>query len=313
VLRVTSAVCDAGTASLALSKIKRMRMRLSCTAAAVLLALHAAAAWADRDPQSGAPLPPKKHENSSPITDHFAASVSYFPSKLNTTLRADPTVGPAGVQGTTMNAEQALGLPDSLHKGTVEFMFRLGQRNKVRMAYLEQDRSGDQVLTNDIVFANSVFLAGLPASSSLDYKQFNITYTYSFIRTERFEVGTGLAVYFLQVDGNMTQAQPFTIALHEEVSGASPFPALPFDLTWCFSSRWSATAHGAFLKATISGTQGWYADEHADIQYRWNPNLVVGAGYSETRTSLSNDSSSSFRGYLNISIKGPQAFLRFSF
>ena len=75
-----------------------------------------------------------------------------------------------------------------------------------------------------------MFLAGLPASSSLDYKQFNITYTYSFIRTERFEVGTGLAVYFLQVDGTMTQAQPFTIALHEEVSGASPFPALPFDL-----------------------------------------------------------------------------------
>jgi hypothetical protein len=313
VLRVTSAVCDAGTAHLAVSKIKRMRMRLPCSAAAVLLVLHAAPALADRDPQSGAPLPPKKHQNSSPITDHFAASVSYFPSKLNTTLRADPTVGPAGAQGTTMNAEQALGLPDSLHKGTVQFMFRLGERNKVRMAYLEQDRSGNQVLTNDIVFANAVFLAGLPASSTLDYKQFNITYTYSFIRNERFEVGSGLAVYFLQVDGIITQAQPFTIALHEEVSGASPFPALPFDLTWCISSRWAATAHGAFLKATVSGTQGWFADEHADIQYRWNPNFVLGLGYSETRSSLTNDTSSSFRGYLNISIKGPEAFVRFSF
>jgi hypothetical protein len=72
VLRVTSAVCDAGTAHLAVSKIKRMRMRLSCSAAAVLLVLHAALALADRDPQSGEPLPPKKHKNSSPITDHFA-------------------------------------------------------------------------------------------------------------------------------------------------------------------------------------------------------------------------------------------------
>src|SRR4029077_17927444 len=114
-----------------------MRMRLPCSAAAVLLVLHAAPALADRDPQSGAPLPPKKNQNSSPITDSVSASVSCCPSKLNTTLRADPSVGPAGVPGTTMNAEQALGLPDSLHKGTVPFMFRLGGRNKGRVGLLD--------------------------------------------------------------------------------------------------------------------------------------------------------------------------------
>jgi hypothetical protein len=287
-------------------------MRISFTAVALVLAMHAAPALADRDPQSGAPLPPKKHESSSPITDHFAARASFYAPNLRTNLRIDPSPAVPGVMGTTFNAENALGLPDKLDKGRVEFMFRLRDRNKVRFEYYEADRSGNKVLANDIAFSNQVFLAGELAQTTLNWSQFDITYTYSFIRNEHFEVGTGLAVYFLQVDMVIYQQQPFAIALRQEASGASPFPALPLDLVWCISQRWSATAHGAYLKATVSGIRGWYADYHEDLQYRWNPNFVLGVGYSTTRTSLT-QSSGTFPGYYNLSISGPEAFIRFSF
>jgi hypothetical protein len=182
----------------------------------------------------------------------------------------------------------------------------------VRFEYYEADRSGSKVLANDIVFSNQVFLAGELEQSSIDCRQLDISYTYSFIRNQRFEVGTGLAVYFLQVDMIIYQQQPFAIALRQEASGASPFPALPLDLTWCISSRWAATAHGAYLKANVSGIRGWYADYHEDVQYRWNPNFVVGVGYSTTRTSLT-QSGGTFPGYYNLSISGPEAFIRLSF
>ena len=287
-------------------------MRIPFTAAAVLLALHAAPALADRDPQSGAPLPPKKHETSSPITDHFYVRASWYGPQLRTNLRADPSNAAAGITGTAVNAESAFGLPDKLNKGRVEFMFRLRDRNKVRVDYFEADRSGSTVLANDVVFSNQTFLAGLSAQSTFDWKQFDITYTYSFIRNDHFEVGTGLAVYFLQIDATLSQAQPFAIALHQEVSAATPFPALPLDVTWAISRRWAVSARGAYLKATVSGFRGWYADLHEDLQYRWNPNLALGIGYSSTRASLTRNSGS-FPGYVNLSISGPEAFLRLSF
>jgi len=46
-------------------------MRIFRAVAAVLLVTQAMPALADRDPYSGAPLPPATHAPASPITDHF--------------------------------------------------------------------------------------------------------------------------------------------------------------------------------------------------------------------------------------------------
>jgi hypothetical protein len=284
-------------------------MRIWLPAAAVLLAMQAATALADRDPNSGAPLPPRPRAAHSPITDHFYIRATFYNPQVRTNLRVDPSFAPPGVTGTPVNAENDLGLPNRLHQGRVEFMFRLLERSKVRVDYFDADRSGSKTLANDVVFGNEVFAAGQLAQTSLDWQQFDITYTYSFIRNSRFEVGTGLAAYFLQVDAVGAVPAQFQ---RQEVTAATPFPALPLDLTWRISNRWAATARGAYLKANVSGFRGWYADSHEDLQYRWNANFALGLGYSSIRTSLIRQGGS-FPGAFAMSISGPEAFLRFSY
>jgi hypothetical protein len=208
-----------------------------------------------------------------------------------------------------VNAENDLGLPHRERQGVVDFMFRLRDRNKVRVGYFETKRSGSQVLANDVVFGNQTFPAGELAQTSFDLEQFNITYTYSFIRNDRFEVGSGLALYFLQLD---VIGQVPAKNLRQEVTTGTPFPALPLDLTWCISSRWAATAQAAYLKVNTHDLGGWYLDTRADIQYRWVPNFAVGAGYASIRTDLTHRNGS-FPGVVNMTIKGPQVFVRFSF
>ena len=284
-------------------------MRILRVLVALLLATEAMPALADRDPYSGAPLPPAKHETASPITDHFYIRVAYFSPKFNTDFRVDPSNAPAGTTGTPVNAENDLGLDHRQHKGRVDFMFRMRERNKVRVDYYETDRSGSQTLANDVIFGNQTFPAGQVAQTTFNLQQFDITYTYSFIRNSRFEVGTGLAAYFLQLD--VIGAVPAQ-NLRQEVTAATPFPALPLDLTWCISSRWAATAHAAFLKINHHDLSGRYWDNHADVQYRWVPNFVVGAGYSSIKTDLTRVGGS-FPGTVNMSIRGPELFVRFSF
>jgi len=284
-------------------------MRIFRAVAAVLLVIQAMPALADRDPYSGAPLPPATHEPASPITDHFYIRAAYYAPKYNTTFRVDPTNAPPGTTGTPVNAQNELGLPHRENTGRVDFMFRLRERNKVRVDYFETDQNGSQVLANDVVFGNQTFPAGELAQTTFNLRQFDITYTYSFIRNSHFELGTGLAAYFLQID---LIGQVPALGLRQEVTAATPFPALPLDLTWRLSSRWAATAQAAYLKVNTHDLSGSYRDSHAEIQYRWVKNFVVGAGYASIRSDLTHRNGS-FPGVVNMSIKGPQVFVRFSF
>jgi hypothetical protein len=284
-------------------------MRIWPAATAVLFASLSAPALADVDPLSGAPLPPRPLATPSPITDHFYASAAVYSSSARTNLRLDPSNAAPGVTGTPLNAERDLGLPERLTQGRVEFMFRLGERSKVRMDYFEADRTADHVLANTIVFGDQTFAQGSRTHTSLDWKLFGLTYTYSFYRTDRLEIGSGIGVYFLQADA---QGSVPAQNLSQDESAADPFPTLPLDLTWRISRRVAFTGRVNYLKASLSQFSGWLADSHADLQFRCNPNLSLGLGYTSMRTSY-NRNEGSFKGLLYLSYSGPEAFVRFSF
>ena len=278
--------------------------------AALLLATQALpAAASDRDPYSGAPLPPARHEPASPVTDHFYISAAYYAPRFTTNFRVDPSFAPAGTTGTPVNAESDLGLPHRQDKGRVDLMFRLRERNKVQVGYYESNRSGSQVLANSIVFGNQTFPAGQQAATSFDLQQFNITYTYSIIHNSHLEAGTGLAAYFLQLD---VIGQVPAQGLYQEVTAATPFPALPLDLAWAISRRWAVTARAAFLKINHHDLSGRYWDTHADLQYRWVQNFALGLGWASIRSDLTRVGGS-FPGVVNLTITGPELFVRFSF
>lgn len=283
-------------------------MRIWPATVVAILAVIAVPAHAERDPLTGAPIPPgQKREIPSPITDRFSLRGTFFAPTFGTTLRVDSKTN--NTVGTPLSAENDLGMPAHRPQGRIELMFRLRKRNKLRVDYFETSRNGSQVLTRQVNFGDEVFDAGDLATSSLDWRSFNLTYTYSFIRTDRLEIGAGLAVHLLQAEARgAVPARQLT----QEVSGAGAFPTLPLDLTWRISRRFAFTARGQYFHIAHNGSQGSLGDYHADVQYRWAPNFTIGAGYSELRYSLdANDAS--FPGSFRLSVRGPEAFVRVSF
>src|SRR3989440_9081712 len=127
-------------------------MRNWLAVAAVIFGLPTAPAFADRDhdPNSGAPLPPHRHETPSPITDHFYIRGALYDPQLKTNFRVDRSF--QGITGTPVNGESDLGLPDRLHQGRGEFMFRLRRRSKGGVENFEGDRSGGPGPCKDVVF-----------------------------------------------------------------------------------------------------------------------------------------------------------------
>ena len=298
-----------------------MRIRLWLALVAACAGAHTAVAAADpadgptkplrlaaeRDKYSGAPLPPqKKLPIPSPITDHFYVKGTAYFSKLDTLLRVDNGVG---VPGTLVSAERDLGLRQSVTQGHLELMFRMRERNRLRVDYYDSDRTGQKQLTRTINFGDETFILNDLATTALQWRIFGLTYTYSFLRTERFELGGGLGAYLLQGEATgEVQAR----ALRQEVSGVAAFPTVALDAAWRISRRFALTVRGQYLHAAVNNFSGSLGDYHADLQYRWKPNFAIGLGFSELRISLNVDGGS-FPGILDVKTRGPEAFFRVSF
>src|SRR6202011_4778689 len=126
---------------------------------------------AQRDPWSGAPIKPDKNRwTPSPITDRFAVRGTFFNPAVRTP------------------------------QGRIEIMFRLRERNRLRVDYFETNRRGDQAIARQILFGNEIFAVNDRVTSSVQWRQFGLTYTFSVLRTDRFELGLGLSVHFVEAE-----------------------------------------------------------------------------------------------------------------
>jgi hypothetical protein len=242
----------------------------------------------------------------SPITDHFALRAIYFLGHVATTGHVDPG---NGLAGTDFNAEQLLGLTDEVYQPRIEIMFRLEQRGRLRVNFFDLRRNGATLLTSQFQYGDETFQSGDRLLSSFNWRQMDLTYTYSFLRTEHFELGAGLGAHL--IEAYATAEVPST-PNRTEFSGAGAFGTVALDGTWAISQRWALTARAQYLHLSIGSLEGTLGDYHADAQYRWRHNMAFGLGYerSQARLVVNNEYPS---GELQLTIRGPEAFVRVSF
>jgi hypothetical protein len=260
--------------------------------------------------------PPKKGQQASPITDRFALRVSYFAPSIDTFLRLDRSTGQPG---TDLHVENDLGLDDKANMARMEMIFRLREKNRLRVDYFKLTRYGDKVLDQTIRFGDQVFLgctAGTPgcvpdrAQTKLDYRSLTLTYTRSLLYFDRFELGVGLGVSLLEAHA---EGKVVARNVREKEDGVAPYPTLALDTTWRISKRWSLNARGQTLTANLSDFTGSLSDYHGDIQYRWARNFAFGLGYQAIRLRGESTSTKNMPGKLDQKIKGPELFIRASF
>jgi hypothetical protein len=270
-----------------------------------LAATNAPAAEPAAEPQRELLQPPKV-EIASPLTDRFALKGIYSLGKVSTEVRYDQA---PGVLGTNFYAEDLLGLEDKSHVGGLEMMIRMGQRNRLRVDYFKLARHGDVVLDQRVVIGDNTYLLTDRLVTSVDLRMLGLTYTYSFLKTERFELGGGLGLHLGQGEG---VGEVPARRVRDNFDGVAPLPTLVLDGSWRISRRFSFNGRVQYLTVHTQGIDGTFGNYHADLQYRWRKNLALGLGYSKLQI-LVNSADPGNTGRLDFQVKGPEAFLRASF
>jgi hypothetical protein len=242
----------------------------------------------------------------SPITDQFAFTAIYFFGKVNTHTQINPS---ATAPGTAVNVEQVFGVTDRADQFRAEVLLRLEDRNKLRVDFLDLRRNGDTIVDQTIQFGTQTFNAGEEVKSEFDLQQFDLTYTYSFLRGSWYELGAGLAVQFTQAeaDGEVPGTAKF-----DDFHVAIPFAEPAIDGTLRIIRHWSFNARAEYLRLSVHDTSGLLEDFHGDLQYRYRSALAIGVGYEYQRiaTNLARTNPS---GDLRLKLSGPEVFLRASF
>ena len=278
-------------------------MRQPCLIAALWIVSAAALAQqSPLDPPPRVPPPP-----ASPITDRLSIRAGAFIGSVSTEGHVDDPN--SATPGTQISLEQDLGLTPDVHQGRVEFIFRLRERNRVRVDMWEINRSATATPSSDIVYGNIVLTPADQVQSSFDWRQIDVTWTYSLLRGQRYELGAGIGAHAIQGESD---ERVWASGLHESFTGAGPFATVALDGTWLISKRFSFNARAQYLSLNFNSNSGTLGDYHADVQFRWRPNLAFGLGYDSThaRMEVRNNNPN---GEMTFNTHGAELFVRASF
>lgn len=265
----------------------------------VMLAAGVAARADDYSPPPPLPI-------ASPITDHFALRAGFLWGSVDTFGRFDSA---KGVEGTPFTAERDLGLTDQARQIDVEIIFRIEERSRLRVNFLDTRRGAEKDINRTIQYGDQTFLVNNPVQSEFDWRQMDLTYTYSFLHRERYELGAGLGIHLIEADANAKIPGTSQFA---DFSGAGPFATLALDGTWLIAKHWALSARAQYLRLTIGSIGGMMGQYHTDLQYRWRRDLAFGLGYTLRKTELDVRNADP-SGVMRLRIDGPELFARLSF
>ena len=257
----------------------------------VLAALTAAASTSGLAAEAERPrelLQPPRASVASPITDRFSMRAGYYQPRVDLPLRYDAS--PAS-PGTLISGEDTLGFDDELNQGTVEVTVRMAERHRVRTDFFRVARSAYVFIDQDVQFGENTYFTNDAVLSKMDLWMLGMTYTYSMLRRETVEVGLGLGVHLMQMQGE--SGVPARL-INEEFDVAGPMASLAADGTWRFTKRFSANARVQYLGGNVDDVDGSFMNYHATcssvgvrtLRWVWATRTGPCASTALTRASL---------------------------
>jgi hypothetical protein len=244
----------------------------------------------------------------SPTEERVRLSLGAARLSNRTDLQVNST---AGVPGTPLRGEDQFGLDKSDYQAKIQAMVRVGERHRLRFDYFSLDRTGQTTVTQPIVFRDVVLQPGDPLNSDLSIRTFGITYAYSFLHSDRYEVAATLGVNDTDISAR-ARVQTQARHVNQTEDKAGPFPTLGLDATYVLSKRFYFDGRAQYLKVNINNLDGSLGIYELDGLYRLRPNISFALGYTSVRAHLTSRQPRE-SGLFNFNSSGPEIFVRIAF
>jgi hypothetical protein len=244
----------------------------------------------------------------SPTEERVRLSLGVVRVSNDTSLQLDSSTG---VPGTAVNAEDAFGLDKTDYEAKIEAMVRAGERHRFFFNYFSLDRSDSNTVTEPIVFRDVVLQPGDPLQSDLSIRTFGISYGYSFLHSDKYEVAATIGVNDTDISAR-ARVQTQTRHVDQTEDQAGPLPTVGLAATYVVSKRFYFDGRAQYVKVRVDDLDGSLGIYELAGLYRLRPNISFALGYSMLRASLVSAQAKQ-AGFFDFNSKGPEFFVRVAF
>ncbi|HET8772732.1 MAG TPA: hypothetical protein VFP80_03030 [Thermoanaerobaculia bacterium] len=244
----------------------------------------------------------------------FSLTAAASPAKFETNARIDPEI--LGGEGTLVRFERDLGLEDSRTLQRFGLQWRPFHRHELALSYFSAPRNGLEQIDRDIVFRDQVYPVSALVTSEFDLDYASLTYTYWARRGERDGLGLTLGVATLAMDASVSAvdiAGGGSVSLTQRAETDVPVALAGLQGRVAFTPRLHGEASVSTLpRVTIEDYTGRALTGAARLEYRPLRWLGIGAAYHYFRLDV-DVAQTDLSGSLDMTIQGPEAYLRLAF
>ena len=252
----------------------------------------------------------------SPFGDkRFTLELGAFLSDFDTSVRLS---GPNAGSGVTL--EDRLGLDDNQTSFRGEFTWRFADRHRVNVGWYEFKRKSrgraQRAFVVETEDGTLEFDTGVGLDTEFNWRLIPITYSYSFIQNERFELAGAAGLHVMRVkfgvEGFATINGNMAGFASESETVSAPLPVLGLDATYAITPNWLLRARGQWFGLDYDDYSGELTDFRVATEYRFGETWGIGIGYTRYDIDFEEDNGR-FKFEFDYNYEGPEAFVTVSF
>jgi hypothetical protein len=244
----------------------------------------------------------------------FSLTAGASAAGFETNARIDSEI--TGGAGTDIALERDLGLEDSRTPQRFGVQWQPFRRHELAATYFSAPRSGFAQIDRQIQFGDQTYPVQAVVRTELDLDYASATYTYWARRSERDGIGISIGAAMLSFDASVVaDTNGIGIApISERVNTDVPVALAGLQGRVALLDRLHLEGSVSTLpRVTIEGYSGDALTANARLEYRPVRWLGIGAAYSYFRLNVDVAKTDELHGALDMTIQGPEGYVRLAF
>jgi len=206
--------------------------------------------------------------------------------------------GPRGL-GVSVNFEDVFDLPVNKTTGRMFGTARISaKRRYIDFGYVDIDRSGSKVITEDINWGDYTFLADGEVGASFRTQFIYAAFRYDFLHEEKVRISGSAGLTFLRIKAGVSGLASYpdpndpnatiTSSIDKESSASAPVPMVGLSLDWALTRRLTVRTYNRFFRLNMSGFDGGLYEAGIRLNWYFAKHFGMGLGYDRTALRIKN-------------------------
>ena len=243
-------------------------------------------------------------------------SSGIFLSKINSTISVDnSSLG----DGAEVDLEDDLDMAEDNTTFWGYVSWRFLKKHSISAGYFQFNRDAKATAKDDLQIGDEIYPAGAILSTDFKLEVVPITYTYSFLKKEKYEFGGTVGLHWSTINfGVEGSASLGDLDADANVSAdaVAPMPLIGLKFDYHFTPKWTVGTHGEIFFLDISDNtfvfSGTVTNLRLHTEYWFFNNFGLGAAITWFALDVEVDDSD-WNGKINYQYWGPQVYANIRF